>query len=107
MLQAKTLGVLLIVALIPVLVSLPWWLWCGLGAGQIAGAAFETALVMMLVAIPGALMAVLTDSFPRALLWSFLLFAIVIFMSGFFTIVSAANHIRSFDEMSFVVSRAI
>src|SRR5690349_16881894 len=39
LLGAKSITVLIMVGLLPVVVSLPWWLWCGFGAGQIVNAA--------------------------------------------------------------------
>ena len=106
LLRAKAIGLFLMVGLLPVILSLPWWLWCGFNAGQILNAAGETLLVMMLIALAAALMAVLTDSFPRALLWTVVLVAALLFGMLYFTIVSAAT-VQSAHDFSLVVSRTI
>src|SRR5688500_2718808 len=45
LLGAKAIGLFLMVGLLPVIVSLPWWLWCGFNAGQAINAASETLVV--------------------------------------------------------------
>ena len=106
LLGAKAIGIFVMLGLLPVILSLPWWLWCGFNTGQIIDAAGETILVMMLIALPAALMAVLTDSFPRALLWTVVLVAVLLFGMLFFTIVNAATG-RSAHDFSLVISRSI
>jgi hypothetical protein len=106
LLRAKAIVVFLMVGLLPVIASLPWWLWCGFTAGQLINAAGETILVMMLIALAAALMAVLTDSFPRALLWTVVLAAVVLFGMASFTVVQAAT-IRSDLNFPLVISRSI
>jgi hypothetical protein len=106
LLRAKTIGVVVVIGLLPVAVSLPWWLWCGFGVGQIANAAAETFLVMMLVVVPAALMAVLTDSFPRALLWTLVLVAVVLFAMLYFSIVNS-QVVRTSGDMSLAVARSV
>ena len=106
LLRAKAIGVFLMVGLLPVVVSLPWWLWCGFNAGQLINAAGETILVMLLIALVAALMAVLTDSFPRALLWTVVFVAVVLFGMASFAIVQAET-IRSDFNFPLVISRTI
>jgi hypothetical protein len=89
LLRAKAIGAFLIVGLIPVVVSVPWWVWCGFGVPQIGSAALDVLIVQALVIVAGAFIAVLTDSFSRALLWSLLFLAVVLFTM--FTIELTAN----------------
>lgn len=77
LLAAKAMSAAAILGLLPVLVSLPWWLWCGFGVGEIAVAALESCALATLIAIPAALVAVLTDSLAQALLWTMVLLAAV------------------------------
>src|ERR1043166_4899007 len=79
LLLAKAVGAFAMVALIPVAVALPWWLWCGFSAGQVVQAASETLAVLTLVIICGALLATLTDSLARAMLWTLVFVAVVLF----------------------------
>ena len=89
LLAAKAISVVVIVGLVPVAVSVPWWLWCGFTAGQIAAAGGEIVLLAMLAMAPAAVMAVLTDSFPRALLWTVALAAVLLFVGFGFTVLNA------------------
>lgn len=74
---AKAIGAAVILGLLPILVSLPWWLWCGFGIGEIAVAALESCELAALIALPAALIAVLTDSLAQAMLWTTVLLAAV------------------------------
>lgn len=84
MLVAKAISATMIVGLVPVAVSVPWWWWCGFGVGQMAAAAGETIVVLMIAILPGALVAVITDSFARALLWTVAVVAVLSFGGGFY-----------------------
>jgi hypothetical protein len=106
LLASKLIGVTLMVALLPVLVSVPWWLWCGLGLAHMAQAAFEIVAVMMLVALLGGLMAVVTDSLARALLWTVVLVGVLLFVMLYFTVLNAAT-MRSGHDFSLMISRSI
>jgi SLBB domain len=71
LLASKALGIFLMLGLLPVLVSIPWWLANGFGWTEICRAAAGTLAVqacVVLVAIPWA---VVTDQFDRFLLWAF------------------------------------
>lgn len=59
----------------PCLVWLPWWLGCGIGWAGALGAALEWTLFVPVVVVPAALVAALTDSLGRAILWSFIVLA--------------------------------
>jgi hypothetical protein len=101
LLAAKTLGAMAILGVLPVAVSLPWWLWCGFGVSEIAVAALEWCACATLVALPAALMAALTDSLGRALLWSMVLVAIVPVAGIFFGVVSVQH------SMGPMISRSV
>lgn len=77
LLAAKLLGLAIIFVVIPVVVTVPWWLGCHLTAGQLAGAAVETIVLHLLVVLLGLLWAVVTDGFGRFLLWTLALVAAV------------------------------
>jgi len=77
LLTAKLLGLGIIFGLIPILVTLPWWLACHLGLWDIAGAAVETLGIHFLVVLLGLLLAVVTDGLGRFLLWTLALVAAI------------------------------
>lgn len=70
---AKALGVLLIFGLLPVLLLLPWWIYCAFGWREILWAAVDTLGWQLLVIAPAFLVASLTDDLGRVLLWTLLL----------------------------------
>jgi hypothetical protein len=106
LLAAKAIGAFAMVGLIPVAVFLPWWLWCGFGIGQIVHAARETVMVLALVVVAGALLASLTDSLARAMLWTLVLAAVALFGMLFFTVLNAAR-VRTGNDMALVISRSV
>jgi hypothetical protein len=77
MLTAKLLGAALFFGVTPLVVWLPWWLHCGYGLREIAWAAAETLYWQALVVVPAMLLAALTDSLSRMLLWAMVLLAAV------------------------------
>lgn len=72
LLLAKAVVAFLVFGVLPVVISLPWWLWCGLTAGQVSAAATPIVVGAFLAALPGMAAAALTDSLSRALLWGVL-----------------------------------
>lgn len=77
LLGAKILGIGLMFLVLPVLVTLPWWLGCGFGLREILWAALETLAVQLVCVLLGLLWSVVTDGFARFLLWTLvLLFAV-------------------------------
>jgi len=73
LLVAKVLGALLIFAVLPVLLLLPWWLYCHLEWPELCRIAFETLAWQLLMIGPAFLVASLTDDLGRVLLWTLLL----------------------------------
>ncbi len=73
LLCAKILGIGLIFFVLPVIVTLPWWLGCGFGPREIAWAALETIVVQAICVLLGLLWAVVTDGFARFLMWTLVL----------------------------------
>jgi hypothetical protein len=69
LLGAKLLGCLLIFGALPLVVTLPWWLYCGYGAGEIHHAAVETLRNQVVPVALGLLVASLTGSFSRFIGW--------------------------------------
>jgi hypothetical protein len=78
LLRAKAIGILVMLGLLPIAISLPWWLWCGLGLPTMALVAGDLLMIMVLIALPAALVATLTETFSRALLWSLVLAAAIL-----------------------------
>lgn len=77
LLRAKLLTLLLVFGVLPLLVTLPWWLWCGYGLREIGWAALETFAIHAACVLLGILWAVVTDGFGRFLMWTLVtLFAI-------------------------------
>jgi hypothetical protein len=83
LLRAKLLGVFIILALIPILVSLPWWLWHRLSFLQVGVGALEILVIATLVAVPAAFLGTITETFSRAILWNFALIAFVLSSGAF------------------------
>lgn len=77
LLRAKLLGIGLIFGVLPVLVTLPWWLGCGYGLREIAWAALETVVIEAIVVLLGLLWAVVTDGLGRFLMWTLVLLVAV------------------------------
>ena len=73
LLTAKLLGALLLFVLLPVLLLLPWWLYCQLGWREILWTAVDVAGWQLLMVGPAFLVASLTDDLGRVLLWTLLL----------------------------------
>jgi hypothetical protein len=78
LLVAKGLTVFLLFGLAPVLVALPWWLFNGMGAADIAWSAGDIFVMHAAVIAPVFMIAALVDSVGRAVLWSFVQFGIVV-----------------------------
>jgi len=73
LLAAKVAGVLAIFAVLPVLLLLPWWLYCQFGYREVLWAAVDTFGWQLLMIAPAFLVASLTDDLGRVLLWTLLL----------------------------------
>ena len=73
LLLAKVLGVSLVFALLPVLLFMPWWFYCGFGARDIFWSAVDAMGWQLLVIAPAFLVATVTDDLGRVLLWTLLL----------------------------------
>jgi hypothetical protein len=106
LLAAKALGAIAIFGAMPVVVSAPWWWWCGFGLREMSIAALESCALAALVAIPAALVAVLTDSLARALLWTMVLIAAIPVTGEFFTAAIRAAMTPA-DFPGLAVSRAV
>lgn len=77
LLLAKMITGAVVFSILPGIVSLPWQVWCGFGATEILSAAGEHLVPLALIAIPAALIASVTDSLARALLWTPVLYAVL------------------------------
>lgn len=73
LLGAKTLTIGLVVAVMPVLIALPWWVACGFGAGELVRAIGTTVTLQLVIALMALPLAVLTDGYARFLLWTVML----------------------------------
>lgn len=67
LLRAKLLVLGVVFLVLPVLLTLPWWLWCGYGPTLIAWAAIETALPHLAVLLVGLAAGLLTSSLLQSL----------------------------------------
>jgi hypothetical protein len=76
LLAAKVGAVLLVFGVAPVALLVPWWLWCGFTAHDLAWTAVETFGWQLLMIAPAFLIASLTDDLGRVLLWSVMLFVV-------------------------------
>ncbi len=73
LLVAKALGAFLLFGLLPLVLLLPWWLYCGFGWREILWAGIDTLGWQLLMIAPAFLIASLTDELGRLLLWSLML----------------------------------
>jgi hypothetical protein len=78
LLQAKAATALLVFALVPALLLLPWWLYNGFTARDVAWSAVELLGWQLLVIAPAFLIASLTDDLGRAILWGLVLLAALV-----------------------------
>src|ERR1700690_1965654 len=95
LLAGKALGLLLMLGLLPVLVTLLWWLFCGLGWPEICRAAAETLAVQMGVVILALPLAAVTREYGRFLLWTVV--GVVAFLS---TAALSARQIVTTDQLT-------
>lgn len=96
LLAAKLAGAFVLLVLPAIVTSVPWWLL----AGGADGTALLRAAALMLgvqaaVIFPAILMAAVTDSLGRMLIYSLVLLAVGSFGSGFVAMVMAAAKIRA------------
>ena len=70
LLAAKLLTLGIIFGVLPVLVTVPWWLACHLSFTTMLAAATETLALQFLVVVLGLVCAVVTDSLGRFFLWT-------------------------------------
>lgn len=82
LLAAKVTGLLLVFGVLPVLLWLPWWVGCGLGAREIGWLAIDTFGWQLLLIAPALLIGALTDDFGRAIMWSLILIVALVAWSS-------------------------
>jgi hypothetical protein len=70
---AKVLTIGLVLVVFPVILSLPWWGWCGFGWREMAIASAEFGVVALGLGCPAVFIGVLTDSLSRAFIWGSLI----------------------------------
>jgi hypothetical protein len=73
LLGAKLFGVGLLLCVLPAVVALPWWLACGYGWREVAGAAAETVFWHAVLVSVAVALACLTDEMGQFVLYSFTL----------------------------------
>lgn len=84
------------------LIGLPWWLWCGWGAGEITRAALEALVMALVITTPGFVLGALTDSVARAIIWSPIA---LVFLLWFLP--AAAGVMGQFEAQRFFVRSAV
>ena len=92
LLQAKLLGLGLVFGLMPVLVTLPWWLGCGYGPSEIAWATAETVTFEAIAVLLGLLWSVVTDGFGRFLMWTLVTLFAIPTLSGTMAYYASRGH---------------
>lgn len=92
LLRAKLLGLGLVFGLLPVLVTLPWWLGCGYGPREIAWAAAETVAIHAAVVLLALMWSSVTDGFGRFLMWTLVTIFTVPTLVG--TIIEGLNQLQ-------------
>ncbi len=106
LLAAKALGAIVALVGLPALITLPWWLACNFGSGDIAWALAELALWQLAIALPAMLVAALTDSLARAALWTLVL-AMTVAASMAFWALFVATPPETRDNPNLVFWRAL
>lgn len=94
LLAAKALAMGLLFGVVPALIWLPWWLHCGYGGHELMWAIAETWFWQAVVVLPAVLIATVTDSLGRVLLWSLVVVAgtpIALMMLGTWTTSAGPN----------------
>lgn len=95
---AKLLSCLVVFGLLPILVTLPWWLYCGYGGQQVYEASLDMLGSQIMPVAIGFLLAVLTGSMSRFLLWTALSAAAVALSIVLFAKPAATHlYIRGMD----------
>jgi hypothetical protein len=96
---AKLLSVGLACVALPVAAHLPWWLWFRFEWPDLGAAALQTAVGFGLVAMAATLVASLTDTFTRLVVWTLVLAAAIVCGPGLWTIMTFQTMRRSQDLM--------
>ncbi|WP_414659971.1 hypothetical protein [Horticoccus sp. 23ND18S-11] len=84
LLASKLVAIAFVLGVLPLAVLLPWWWRCGFSAGDMSLAVVEWWAMGAVLTVPAALVAVLTDSVSRALLWSLVLLTVFIVVGASF-----------------------
>ena len=84
LLGAKIFGVCLLLIVPPLVLALPWWWVCGFGGSLLAAAAAEMIAWQLLAVVPAFLVASLTDTLGRFLMWSVIVIWLAV-MAPFYT----------------------
>ncbi|MDI1334841.1 MAG: hypothetical protein PSU94_01550 [Lacunisphaera sp.] len=82
LLRAKLLGLVLIFCVLPALVALPWWLFCGFGPAEIFRAALEVMGWHAALVTVALVIAVVTEGAARFLFYTLVLTAGWMFLYG-------------------------
>jgi hypothetical protein len=99
LLAGKALGLFLMLGLLPVLVSIPWWLACGFGGSEICRAAAETLAVQMGVVVLALPLAAVTREYGRFLLWTVV--GVVAFLS---TAILSAGQVMAANQLTWAMA---
>lgn len=81
MLAGKAMGLAVIFGVVPIALTLPWWVGCGYGFREVIFGAGETLLWQGLVVLVAVPLATLTDGLPRFLLWSVVVAGVLVGLS--------------------------
>jgi hypothetical protein len=95
LLCAKVMTALLVFGLLPLLVWLPWWLYCSFGLGAIGRASGTILSVQVLVMVLAFTMAALVDQISR-----FLLFSIVMVFAGLVITLDRFSHTEVLSDLN-------
>jgi hypothetical protein len=105
LLASKGLSLVLMFGILPVLVSIPWWLCCGLGWAEMSGAAAETLAIQLAVVVLALPWAVVTGNYGRFLLWT--LVAAVAWVTAALLLLERAIASREFIAPPVVATRLL
>ncbi len=86
---AKLLAALLIFGLLPILVTLPWWLYCGYGGQQVLEASLDSLKFEAAPVAAGFMIAALTGTMAWFLAWT--LFAVTVVAMSFVLFIKPAT----------------
>jgi len=101
LLRSKLLTGALIFGVLPILIALPWWLVCGMGPADMAGATLEMLGWAAVVVVPATALALISDNLGR-----YISMTVVGYALGTFSLLMAIAYLPSDEPTSWSVMQS-